>query len=557
MTRHRRRWPRSTGPTTSTSNPTSAHLLGDYSRAGRVRGRPRGRPRTREIADAARLRAAGRGELDEGGLDEQQRHHPRRAGRRRHRPGRPARARGSAELAADPIFGDAGRDADHDRDAGAARRRRSPRRWSTSCAGSAATTASWPSGSARASRTAGCPPRSRCATRSPSSTACSPRRSPTTRCCRPRRPPPGSTSTAGRPRLRAVIESDVRPGMAAYRDVLRDEVLPAGPARRAVRAELARRRRRRRTPRPCATSRPPTRPPRRSTTSGWPRSRSWPTSTARSGPRWSAPTTSSRSSRRCAPTRSCTSRPATQLVEASEVAMARAWDAMPEWFEVLPQAPCAVQSHDDRRQGVLLPAGRRRQPRRHLLRQRRRPVVLGHLRAGVDGLPRGHPRPPPAARDRQRARATCRSSASTCTTRRTPRAGASTPSGSPTRWGSTPRPSTGWGCTPPTRCAPAGSSSTPACTRSAGAASRRSTTWSTTRRWPRAMCRPEIDRYIVSPGQATSYMVGRLEIQRMRAEAEQRQGSGFDGQGGSTPPCSTPARCRSACSTRSCRRLPA
>ncbi|RYU12905.1 DUF885 domain-containing protein [Nocardioides iriomotensis] len=42
-----------------------------------------------------------------------------------------------------------------------------------------------------------------------------------------------------------------------------------------------------------------------------------------------------------------------------------------------------------------------------------------------------------------------------------------------------------------------------------------------------SMCRPEIDRYIVSPGQATSYMVGRVEIQRMRAEAEARQGDGF------------------------------
>ena len=42
-----------------------------------------------------------------------------------------------------------------------------------------------------------------------------------------------------------------------------------------------------------------------------------------------------------------------------------------------------------------------------------------------------------------------------------------------------------------------------------------------------SMCRPEIDRYIVSPGQACSYMVGRVEIQRMRAEAEQRQGSDF------------------------------
>lgn len=40
--------------------------------------------------------------------------------------------------------------------------------------------------------------------------------------------------------------------------------------------------------------------------------------------------------------------------------------------------------------------------------------------------------------------------------------------------------------------------------------------------------RPEVDRYIVSPGQATSYMVGRVEIERMRAEAEQRQGDRFD-----------------------------
>ena len=38
----------------------------------------------------------------------------------------------------------------------------------------------------------------------------------------------------------------------------------------------------------------------------------------------------------------------------------------------------------------------------------------------------------------------------------------------------------------------------------------------------------EVDRYIVSPGQACSYMVGRVEIQRIRAEAEARQGAGFD-----------------------------
>jgi uncharacterized protein (DUF885 family) len=40
--------------------------------------------------------------------------------------------------------------------------------------------------------------------------------------------------------------------------------------------------------------------------------------------------------------------------------------------------------------------------------------------------------------------------------------------------------------------------------------------------------RPEIDRYVVHAGQATSYMVGRLEIQRMRREAEARQGDAFD-----------------------------
>jgi len=43
-----------------------------------------------------------------------------------------------------------------------------------------------------------------------------------------------------------------------------------------------------------------------------------------------------------------------------------------------------------------------------------------------------------------------------------------------------------------------------------------------------AICKPEVDRYIVSPGQATSYMIGRLEILRMRAEAKQRQGAAFD-----------------------------
>jgi len=37
----------------------------------------------------------------------------------------------------------------------------------------------------------------------------------------------------------------------------------------------------------------------------------------------------------------------------------------------------------------------------------------------------------------------------------------------------------------------------------------------------------EIDRYISDPGQATSYMVGRIEIDRLRAEATAHLGAQF------------------------------
>ena len=43
-----------------------------------------------------------------------------------------------------------------------------------------------------------------------------------------------------------------------------------------------------------------------------------------------------------------------------------------------------------------------------------------------------------------------------------------------------------------------------------------------------AHVRAEVDRYVVTPGQALAYMIGRLEIQRLRASAESRLGGRFD-----------------------------
>ena len=103
------------------------------------------------------------------------------------------------------------------------------------------------------------------------------------------------------------------PAVERYRDVLRDEVRPARPARRAVRADAPARRRRGLRQAARASTPRSTRSPQEiheiGLRAGGRRSRR---STARSGPRWSAPTTSRRSSRRCATTRRCTTPAATR-----------------------------------------------------------------------------------------------------------------------------------------------------------------------------------------------------------------------------------------------------
>ena len=46
--------------------------------------------------------------------------------------------------------------------------------------------------------------------------------------------------------------------------------------------------------------------------------------------------------------------------------------------------------------------------------------------------------------------------------------------------------------------------------------------------YPRSYIESEVDRYIADPGQATAYMLGRLSIERLRAEATTRLGQRFD-----------------------------
>ncbi len=73
-----------------------------------------------------------------------------------------------------------------------------------------------------------------------------------------------------------------------------------------------------------------------------------------------------------------------------------------------------------------------------------------------------------------------------------------------------------------------GWSSTPACTRTAGAARRRSTTWTPTRIMAHNNVVTEVDRYIGWPAQALAYKIGQREILALRAEAERRLGARFD-----------------------------
>ena len=216
-----------------------------------------------------------------------------------------------------------------------------------------------------------------------------------------------------------------------------------------------------------------------------------------------------------------------QLIEASEVAMQRAWDEMPRWFEVLPQAPCGVQSTMTGAKAFYFPPATDGSRGGTFFVNVDDPSSWGTFElesmAFHEGIPGHHLQIAIASelQDVPEFRKHIHNAAY----------------------------AEGWGLyterlademglytAAVDRMGMFAADSMRAC-RLVVDTGLHALGWSRQQAidymvdnspLKESMCRPEIDRYIVSPGQACSYMVGRLEIQRMRAEAEQRQGSDFD-----------------------------
>jgi uncharacterized protein (DUF885 family) len=215
-----------------------------------------------------------------------------------------------------------------------------------------------------------------------------------------------------------------------------------------------------------------------------------------------------------------------QLVEASEVALRRAWDAMPEWFEVLPQAPCAVQGTVTGAKAFYFPPATDGTRGGTFFINTDDPTSWGTFElesmAFHEGIP-GHHLQLAIASELEGVpefRKHIHNSAYA------------------EGWGLyTERLSDEMGLYsgPVDRMGMYSADSMRAC-RLVVDTGLHALGWSRQQAvdymlanspLAEGVVRPEVDRYIVSPGQATSYMVGRLEIQRMRAEAEERLGDRF------------------------------
>ncbi len=216
-----------------------------------------------------------------------------------------------------------------------------------------------------------------------------------------------------------------------------------------------------------------------------------------------------------------------QLVEASEIAMQRAWDAMPEWFEVLPQARCAVQATTTGAKAFYFPPAGDGSRGGTFFINISDPTAWGTFElesmAFHEGIPGHHLQLAIASEltGVPEFRKHIHNSAYA------------------EGWGLyTERLSDEMGLysSAVDRMGMFSADSMRAC-RLVVDTGLHALGWSREQAvdymvanspLAEGVVRPEVDRYIVSPGQAASYMVGRLEIQRMRAEAEERQGSGFE-----------------------------
>ncbi len=217
-----------------------------------------------------------------------------------------------------------------------------------------------------------------------------------------------------------------------------------------------------------------------------------------------------------------------QLVEASEIAMARAWEAMPEWFSILPQAPCAVVGTTTGAKAFYFPPAPDGSRGGSFFINIGDPQSWGTFEleamAFHEGIPGHHlqlaiaselPDSIPAIR----------------------------------RFSENAAYAEGWGLYterlademglysgPVDRLGMLAADSMRACRlvvdtglHALGWSRQQAVDYMVANSPLReGVVRPEIDRYVVTPGQACSYMVGRLEIERIRREAQARQGAAFD-----------------------------
>lgn len=216
-----------------------------------------------------------------------------------------------------------------------------------------------------------------------------------------------------------------------------------------------------------------------------------------------------------------------QLVEASEVAMARAWEAMPNWFEVLPQAPCAVKETTTGAKAFYFPPAADGSRGGTFFINVDDPASWGTFEleamAFHEGIPGHH------------LQLTIAAELSGVPEFRKHMHNNAYAEG----WGLyTERLADEMGLysSAVDRMGMYAADSMRAC-RLVVDTGLHALGWSREQAvrymvdnspLADAMVRPEIDRYTTNPGQATGYMVGRLEIERIRAEAEARQSGTFD-----------------------------